>query len=488
MIASVCLMTCVLSMGQPPGGPPGTKPPESSRPAGVRGQWLLSPQLVPGQEWSYSGTYKEEFLSPSVSHETTYQLENTLLVTGPDRVAIQTVLKGKAPRGKTGDPAARPASVRLEIVQVDRLGRIKWSDGTPAHLPLDGPPTLETGVFVEFPAGSIVQDRPWEVPEAGRPPRFWRLVGMEAIHSTTCLKLVGTQKSQNWDAPRADGPAWRRVDTVWVHPQLGLAYRVERVIEHRDPAHMKPSLRTRLTCEFVSRVAYPEHGNLFNDRRQEILKTIGYLDEAKPYLRKPAQHRTQIEVLSKRIDLHVKNQAPNPPYRQALLHVQRRLQAALNGEVPPEPERHPALAPAVAATLGKRAPDFLVTDLINRQSTRLYRTIGRPVLIVFYNPATDTGKQVLRFSQALHDQYRPGLTILALAVTEDVELARKQYEDLHLAFHVLDGRGLHQTFGVDATPRLVLLDADGIVRGLYTGWGRQTSGEITEELRHWLPK
>jgi hypothetical protein len=488
MIASVCLLSCVWSLAQPPGTPPVNKPAAAPRAASVSGPWLLAPQLVVGQEWTYAGTYKEEFLSSGVSHESFYQLENTLLVTDPDKVAVLTVLKWKDPRGKPVDQASRPASVRLEVIQVDRLGRVKSANGSPALLSLEGPPTLETGAFVAFPAGSVAQDRSWEVIEVGRPSRIWHVVGTELVRNTTCLKIVGTQKSDHWDAPRADGAAWRRLDTVWVHPQLGIAYKVERVIEHREPAHQKPSHRSRLTYEFVNRVVYPERGTLLNDRRQEINKTIAYLDESRPFLRQPLQHRAQLEVINKKIELHVKNQAPNPPYRQALLHVQRRLQAALRGEVPPETEGAKAPVTAATATVGQKAPDFLVTDLISQQSTRLYRTIGRPLLIIFYNPASETGKQIIRFAQQLNDRHRPGLTVLALAVTEDVEQARKQYEELQLPFHVLDGRGLHRTFGVSDTPHVVLLDADGIVRGMYTGWGRQTPDEVSEELRRWLPR
>jgi hypothetical protein len=39
---------------------------------------------------------------------------------------------------------------------------------------------------------------------------------------------------------------------------------------------------------------------------------------------------------------------------------------------------------------------------------------------------------------------------------------------------------------VDATPKLVVLDADGIVRGSFTGWGRETASAVTEELQRWL--
>src|SRR5207237_154976 len=114
--------------------------------------------------------------------------------------------------------------------------------------------------------------------------------------------------------------------------------------------------------------------------------------------------------------------------------------------------------------------------------------LGRPIFVFFYNPATDTGKEVLRFAQALHQKHSAQLAIMAMAVTQDPEVARKQHADLRLPFGVLDGQGLHQTFGVDATPRLIVLDGEGVVRGATTGWGIQTPREITDELLRCMPK
>ena len=43
------------------------------------------------------------------------------------------------------------------------------------------------------------------------------------------------------------------------------------------------------------------------------------------------------------------------------------------------------------------------------------------------------------------------------------------------------------SYAVESTPKLVLLDGVGIVRGSYLGWGRQTPQEVQEELKNWLP-
>ena len=38
----------------------------------------------------------------------------------------------------------------------------------------------------------------------------------------------------------------------------------------------------------------------------------------------------------------------------------------------------------------------------------------------------------------------------------------------------------------NVTPKLVLLDAAGVVRGTYTGWGDHVPRDILAELQRWL--
>ena len=57
-----------------------------------------------------------------------------------------------------------------------------------------------------------------------------------------------------------------------------------------------------------------------------------------------------------------------------------------------------------------------------------------------------------------------------------------------MTFPILSGTGLLISYAVDATPKLVLLDGGGTVRGNWTGWGQETADTITTELRRWLPR
>jgi peroxiredoxin len=374
------------------------------------------------------------------------------------------------------------------VAEVSAQGHIQPEKGASLAAALDGPPTVECGSLIELPRAAVGLQQFWEVQEPGRPPRTWRVSGTEVIQGAQCVKLVGTQQSDDWELERgrADHTAWRRQDTVWLAPQQGIAQKVERVIERRDPARREPTYRSVLRYEREGQVTYP--GKLFDDCVYEIEQARKFHQEAAPLLRQPALYRGQIEALLKRIDHHLQRPPTVGNYRKAVVQVRRRVQAVQNGEVTPE-QGAAEPAPVINRVApGQRVSDFVVTELVNGQSVRLYRLLGRPVLLVFYNPGTDIGRQVLRFGQTVSEKYRTGVTVLGLAVTDDEALVRRQCEELRLTFPILEGKSLHQTFGVDGTPRFVVLDGDGILRNGYTGWGEHTAHEVAQELQRWLPK
>jgi hypothetical protein len=78
------------------------------------------------------------------------------------------------------------------------------------------------------------------------------------------------------------------------------------------------------------------------------------------------------------------------------------------------------------------------------------------------------------------------LTVLGLSVSDDARLVGQQRTALGVTFPILNGSGLRVSYAVETTPKLVLLDPAGIVRGAYLGWGQDTLQEVQEELRHGL--
>jgi hypothetical protein len=471
MVATLCLLTGALLPAQ----------------IGLGSGWVLTPRLGRGQELVYSGTFQEEAIGPRVQCKNTYRLETTVFILDSAgrsvNAAFLTVLELRAFRPERTVDAVQPSFVRLELGRIDLQGHVECVGGASLQVPLEGPPTIECGPFVSVPLTAVGQESTWdEVSENNRPPRAWRVAGTEVVNSTRCVKLVGEQHSEDWNEPRGDHTAWRRTDTVWMAPALGIAYRVERLIERREPLRQKPTQRSLTRYDLLNHITYS--GPFYEDRRREIVQARRFIEEAAPYLRNPGQYEAPLAGILKKIAYHLDNQVPVEPYHKAILQVKRRIEAARSGLVSPDP---PSNTPEVEetnftrATLGRPAPDFVATDLINQESVRLQRLLplGRPILMVFFKPNSWTASEVLHFGA---DKHRLGVTVLGMAVGGDTSAVRKQHSELGLKFPILSGKGFNLTYGVDATPRFVLLDAHGLVRGSYTGWGSETAQEINREL------
>jgi hypothetical protein len=82
--------------------------------------------------------------------------------------------------------------------------------------------------------------------------------------------------------------------------------------------------------------------------------------------------------------------------------------------------------------------------------------------------------------------HKDEIKVIGLAVADDTAAVLKQRGEMHLTFPILSGRGLRVTYAVDATPKLVVLDAKGVVRGAYVGWGKETPTLVADELKNWI--
>ena len=483
MVATLYLLGCVLAPGQTiarPQLPPRVAPAPGS-------DWLLVPRLNPSQELVYRGTFTEQGRAGRVEFNRAYRIETRVFVLGtPPRgveVALLTVLKHRPSSDGPGVGETAPSSVRLERAHVDLQGRIAAGPGVNLAVPLDGAPTLECGIFIALPGGRVRAGQEWSAVEGDRPPLVWHVGGMELVGGNSCIKLVGEQKSGDWEHPRADRPAWRRQETVWLNPRLGIAYRIEREILHREPARQEATQRSVLRLEMESN--FPLSGAAGESCRQEITQALSFHDSLTPLLKQPAHYGPHLTALLKKIDYQVVNQPPTP-YRAAILQVKRQAEASQRGETPPAPVPETKTAPAVA-TVGELAPDFLASNLTSEGSVQLRRLTGKPVLLVFFRPASPTTPAVLRYAQQLLASYPQRVTVVGMAVSDNAEQVRKQHAELGLGFPILSAGGLCGSFGVETTPKMVLLDSANIVRGGYLGWGHETPQEVRQELQRWLP-
>src|SRR5262249_11487100 len=244
----------------------------------------------------------------------------------------------------------------------------------------------------------------------------------------------------------------------------------------------EPSQRSIARYELDGPLPLQYPGSLFEDRRREILQAHAFHEAALPLLPSPGKYPAKtFDALLARISNHVENQPPTP-YRDAILQVRRRVEAAKRGEPPPMLPTADDATPPTVATFGLRAPDFVATDLTTHKSEHLSQYFGKPILLVFYSPTSLTAEEVLRFAQRLSTAHRD-LVVLGCAVSDEADVVNKQRVELGLSFPLLAGKELRLTFGVDATPKLIVLDAAGVVRANYVGWGVETPEGVAGEVK-----
>src|SRR5262249_60076473 len=106
---------------------------------------------------------------------------------------------------------------------------------------------------------------------------------------------------------------------------------------------------------------------------------------------------------------------------------------------------------------------------------------GRPVLAFLHHPPSHPPPELLRFAQDVHARHGKAVTVVGLSVSDDTAAALNQREALRLGFPIYSGGGMRISYGVETTPKLVVIDPRGAIRGAYLGW---RSAEHTSELQH----
>jgi peroxiredoxin len=156
------------------------------------------------------------------------------------------------------------------------------------------------------------------------------------------------------------------------------------------------------------------------------------------------------------------------------------LERAARGDLPPIPSGHEIRPVAAHAVTGPTAPDFVTTDLATGESIRLQLLRGRPVLLLFYHPRSANAADLLSLAQTITQT--TSIHVLGLSMVDQAAAVLKQRSELKLTFSLANGVELRSTYGVDSTPKIIVIDSDGVIRRTFEGWGEETPSMIREEI------
>ena len=237
------------------------------------------------------------------------------------------------------------------------------------------------------------------------------------VDGVRCLKLEGVQKSDDWDKPRADRTAWRRTDTVWLAPR---PRRRLRAWSASSNAASRPTATrlTRACCatNWMSRCSTPAGCTRNGAARSS--QAHAFADAAAPLLSDAGQVRAAAHRTDEPDRVSPRSPAANAlPRGRPPGQAPRRGGAARRDAAGPRDGRQPDAPPAVAA-VGGEAPDFLAPDLVANSTFHLRPALGKPTLLVFYNPASPTAAVVLAYAQQMSDSHKD-LSVLTLSMSGD---------------------------------------------------------------------
>lgn len=456
-------------------------------------------RLDPRQELVWGGSYSEQTNRSGVKAQQRFDFEARLLVLKTDaagtEAALLTTFRSQTPNGKEAAPAP---VCQLDLVHispggtVSLLNPVAWYEGRKAEyrprptLPIDELPTEEVGMFLEFPPGELVENRVWDTAEPNRPFRAWKIDGTEQPRGACCYRVRAEQESDDWGKGASPGQSFRLSETVLLSRDTGVACKVDRVIESKDPNSPDVTFRTELKYEQNQRSRLTGEG--FRERYEEIRQIIYTqlsLDQLAPLI---GREPKRFEGLVNTINTYEANYRDREelPYREVLAKLKLRAEDARRGLTPPDPRRNRFKdLTRTGIRVNEAAPDFLAKQLDSAETIRLKRLRGKPVVLMYVQPDSLDFLLVLQACQQLQERFGKEVEIVPLADGDAAKLTLRKRE-LNLKLPIYEGNSGVQRHQISRFPTVSVLDRDGVVRSIFEAWGNESLKQIEAEAARWL--
>ena len=326
------------------------------------------PQLRPvrGDEWTYRGTVSESVSRLDLRFRRKHEVEVRVLAleVHPDYadLAVLTLLRRADDLVSQAVPAVTgtvetdaPPAVRLDLIRLYEKGTAvlllppaTWPLVLNDKSPVTTLPMVPLESFTSFEFGVL-------------PPHGWTAGAGEYVAGERCVPMAQTRQSLNWDEPRGGQTAVQIVEQTWLSTRDGSVRKLHRKIVNRDGFRTEPAVTVETTLEVDSQTRVL--GREFERYSQEIEFAYAYGRELVGWLPNAARMGPQpFEARLRLVNDFLRDRRVGTPYREAVLSVRRRLEAARNGEAAPVPSPihrlnptgtgSPNRPPVVRATVG----------------------------------------------------------------------------------------------------------------------------------------
>lgn len=464
---------------------------------------LAGPRYSRGDELVYRGEVIETTEGIASRVVKRYRLDVRMFVLeaaadGYD-CAVMTVLTPKADEHVTGAVGvvsgtqvgdSAPA-VRLVLVRVNDRGHAKLlqpeaklpltfdaktATADPPCVPTDVPAAVELGLFLPLPLAAAHVGDTWDTAEPNRPPVVWSAKQTAVWNGRRVADVIGLQQTDGYDTPKAARLGWQRTEAVCVSPTDGVVTTLARTVVRREGTERVGSVATTLELQPSTRQVNVK----YRETRAEVEAAWAFAEEL-TQLRAGRVKADVIEAHRREVVRFTELRPTGTGFRPAVDAVLRRFEA---NAAPPVTVR--AAPPTIAAppTVGKPAPDFAAND-VDRPTgrVRLSGVKGKPAVVVFFKPNSETSEETLTVCEALFRKYGDKATIIPLAIGGDLLGASKQKAALKYGVPVFDGSELREKYAVKSYPQFFVVDSEGTLRWAFdAGIGPEVGKLVKTEL------
>ncbi|MFO0948112.1 MAG: hypothetical protein U1D30_19700 [Planctomycetota bacterium] len=448
----------------------------------------LNPKFTLGQELTFHGSVIESSLGmDGVRFEQPFELEASMFVLDIDasknaETGCYTVLRLPDHRPtREKKELENVTSLHFDLVKVNSVGAAVWAKSeAQIMLPPDGSAPWELGYFFEVPKSEVKIGDSWTLRRPGQPMIRCQVLGREDVFGIPCAKVLSVQESQNWTTKNKELAAWRNETNVWIEQKSGLPLRVHRQYQFREAG--QESVTRSLLTRYDRSSDLKYHGQLFQERESDFRTAIAAQTDLDSALSNP-ERTNKAKYASIEAKLRYALDRPHgSPYRPAMAHMAKIAGDAVANPRPKSTSRRDALV-GPTSQVGRRARPFVVHNLEKDESINLKSAHGRAVVLVFVDPASELSLTALRnVLQAVGDPSADVPRVLAVIKNSDKAAAEVLKTKVPGEYSVCFGKGVDKTYGIDALPHTVFIDAEGTLRGNYVGVGPEVLGSLTESI------